>query len=186
MQVPAQFKELVLEVLSEYLSDEELDMLEERLSRDGDDSHHSSFHLGESNLVVNFSASKATSDHCDQCDAVSSLHSRPLYVISSNQYTTLEEAIEQLREWFFDGAINPLTAVYKIETDELGRELVNPFYVISSTELDSYREAQDQIYSWLECGTLDKKARIYKTELANCLELDITLIPATDREEIAC
>lgn len=101
------------------------------------------------------------------------LHTRPLFVISSTEFNSLEEVEEQLSEWFADDTLDSLTAVYRVLRE--GRKV----YVISTTELDTKEEADAQLVEWHGLGMLHKNARIYETSLANTYEIKPTLVKAS-------
>lgn len=113
---------------------------------------------------------------CDEDNTEASIrkmHSRPLYIISSTTYKSLEEASEQLSEWFEDGTLNAYTAVYAFES------LNERFYVISASEFDTEEEANEQMIEWHNMGMLDQNARVYKTSLADTYEISIKLTSAS-------
>jgi hypothetical protein len=134
-------------------------------------------------VTVHIETYGPTQDLVNELDAaVEELHNRPLYIIASNQFPTLEHALDQLKEWFRDGTLDPLTAVYQITHDTEDRECVMPFFVISASEFDTFEEAKDQVYFWHTNQILDENAFIYKTKLKQCFELEIGLVPATVEE----
>jgi len=98
---------------------------------------------------------------CEVQEKLQKFHDRPLYVISSYECETLHEAEVQINEWFMDGNLDPLTAVYKIDD----------YYIISRTEFDTKGEAEDQLLRWHYAGSLDKNARIYATSLSDTYEI---------------
>ena len=105
--------------------------------------------------------------------AIQNLHTRPLYVISSNKFGTLEDVKEQLSEWFDDGTLESVAAVYRVSDD------VGSFYVISATEFDTSKEANEQLLEWHNEGKLHRKARVYKSDLANTYEIKLGLVKAS-------
>jgi len=106
-------------------------------------------------------------------DLVEEMHERPLFVIASNKYKSLADVKYQLREWFEDGTLDSLAAVYKVNAN--GEQ----FYIISSTEFDTLEEALTQLGLWQLNGTLDRKSKVYQTKLKNTYEIDVTLVPAS-------
>ena len=122
---------------------------------------------------TNYRCPSCTCKHHSFKEGLHKLHTRPLFVISSTEFDSLEEAEEQLSEWFVDDTLDSLTAVYRVLGE--GKEV----YVVSSTELDTEEEAKDQLIEWHNLGMLHKKARVYETSLANTYEIKPTLVKAS-------
>lgn len=152
MQLPAHLRAFLLEVLRELLEKDEYEALVQHLEK----------------------LEKENCDTCDcgNCDLVDELHHRPLFVISSAEYQSLDDALDQLKEWFEDGVLDPYAAVYRVSNGP------RSFFVISSTEFDTREEAQEQIYEWHRSKLLDSRSQIYETSLSDCFELDLTLVRA--------
>lgn len=111
------------------------------------------------------------------------LHMRPLFIISSMKFNKLEDAVDQLEDWFVDGTIDPLTAIYRCYDED-----DNEYYTISSTEFDDVEEALNQLGAWHVNGTLSKRAKIHESRLHDTYEPTMTVkrVSMFDNESEEC